>query len=116
MAEGFARVYGKDVLVASSAGLSPAVSMPPLTVQVMKEKNISLDESFPKDLGFVRGVEFDLIINMSGRKLPTALRTKVEEWKVNDPIGKTEEVYRTVRDEIEGRVMNLIIAIRAGRI
>jgi arsenate reductase len=116
MAEGFARAYGKDVVLPASAGLSPAVSVPPLTVQVMKEKNISLDDAFPKDIGFLRGVQFDLIVNMSGQRLPTALATPVEEWKVRDPIGQSEEVYRTIRDEIEGRVMNLVLAIRAGRI
>lgn len=116
MAEGFARAYGKDVMVPASAGLSPAVMVPPLTIQVMKEKNISLEDAFPKDIGFLRGAQFDLIVNMSGQKLPTALPTPVEEWKVRDPIGKSEDIYRTIRDEIEGRVMNLIIAIRTGRI
>ncbi len=116
MAEGFARAYGSDVMVPASAGLSPAMGLPPLTVSVMKEKNISVDDQFPKDLGFMRGVQFDLIVNLSGQRLPTALTVPVEEWLVRDPIGKSEEAYRTTRDDIEGRVMNLILAIRAGRI
>jgi arsenate reductase (thioredoxin) len=114
MAEGFARTYGKDVLIAASAGLSPAVGIPPLTVQVMKEKGISVEEQFPKDVGFMRGTPFDLIVNMSGQKLPANMTTPVEEWLVRDPIGKSEEVYRTTRDDIEGRVMRLVLSLRNG--
>ena len=38
---------------------------------------------------------------------------QVEDWEVRDPIGQSEDVYRTVRDQIEQRVMRLILAIRA---
>jgi arsenate reductase (thioredoxin) len=116
MAEGFARAYGKDELVPASAGLLPAASVPPLTVQVMKEKNISIEGAFPKDIGHLRGTEFDLIVNMSGQRLPPTLATRVEEWKVRDPIGQSEQMYREVRDEIEGKVMNLVLAIRMNKI
>lgn len=116
MAEGFARTYGKDCMIPASAGLAPARELPPLTLEVMKEKNIDLQEHFPKDVGFLRGEPFDLIINMSGQKLPPKLNTMVQDWKVRDPIGKDEGVYRATRDDIENRVMSLILAIRAGKI
>lgn len=113
MAEGFARAYGKDVIVPASAGLAPSINVPPLTIQVMKEKGIEIDDHFPKDLGFMRNIQFDLVINMSGQKLPTMKMLQVEEWKVRDPIGKAEEVYRATRDDIENRVMRLVLALRA---
>ena len=116
MAEGFARAYGKDVMIPASAGLAPAMSIPPLTTQVMKEKNIDMEEHFCKDLGFMRGVQFDLIVNLSGQKLPSTVKTQVEDWKVRDPIGKSEEFYRATRDDIEDRVMKLVLALRAGRV
>jgi len=112
MAEGFARAYGKDVMIPASAGLAPAMSLPPLTKQVMKEKNIDIEEQFPKDMMFMRGVQFDLIINMSGKKLPSTITAPQEEWKVNDPIGKSEDVYRVTRDDIEDRVMKLVLGLR----
>ena len=37
----------------------------------------------------------------------------VETWAVRDPIGESEEVYREVRDQIEQRVMRLILKARA---
>src|SRR3954447_322194 len=82
MAEGFARCYGSDVMEVQSAGLAPANIIQPLTKLVMQEKNISLEGLFPKDLGSVDVRSFDLIVNMSGNKLPESLPIEVLEWKV----------------------------------
>ncbi len=113
MAEGFARTYGSDVITAQSAGLAPAMTISPLTRTVMQEKNIDLGDAFPKSLRMLGQLETDLIINISGHKLPTKTAVPVEDWEVRDPIGQSEEIYRKVRDEIEQRVMRLILAIRA---
>ena len=112
MAEGFARVYGSDVIAPHSAGLAPAVSIAPLTRTVMLEKNIDIGDAFPKALDFAMRQGVDLIVNMSGRKLPPQSAVEVQDWDVRDPIGESEEVYRTVRDEIEQRVMRLILDTR----
>jgi len=111
MAEGFARAYGADVLTAESAGLAPAMSISPLTHKVMLEKNIDLGHLFPRRLDTLKG-SFDLVINISGQKLPDSVQAPVEEWSVLDPIGLPEEVFRDVRDEIEQRVMRLVLAMR----
>jgi arsenate reductase (thioredoxin) len=112
MAEGFARTYGSDVMQAASAGLSPAPIVQPLTKKVMLDKNINIDEQFPKSLDDVDVPAFDLIINMSGMKLPARMPIEIREWKVEDPIGRTEEVYVTVRDQLEMAVMRLILELR----
>ena len=112
MAEGFARTYGSDVLQALSAGLAPALAVAPLTYKVMLEKNIDIGNLFPKD--FKSMVDSaDLIINMSGFELPLKSAVPVENWEVRDPIGESEEIYREVREQIEQRVMQLILALRA---
>ncbi len=112
MAEGFAKQYGADVLEAASAGLSPASIIQPLTFEVMKEKNIKLEEQHPKDLSSLNVAEFDLLVNMSGVKLPNRIPVEVREWKVEDPIGRSPEVYCQVRDQIEDSVMKLILELR----
>ena len=112
MAEGFARKYGQDVAEVGSAGLSPASIVQPLTYQVMQEKNVALDGQFPKDLSSVGVSSFDLIINMSGTKLPGRIPIEVRDWKIDDPIGRSEEVYKRVRDQIEDLVMRLILELR----
>ncbi len=112
MAEGFARRYGADVLEPSSAGLAPASIVQPLTKTVMEAKNINLDAQYPKDLGSVDVPGFDMIVNMSGRKLPARIPIEVRDWKIEDPIGRSEEIYLKVRDEIEHLVMRLILDLR----
>jgi arsenate reductase len=111
MAEGFARTYGSDVLQAQSAGLAPAMAVAPLTHKVMLEKNIDIGNVFPKDLEAMLD-KTDLIINMSGFDLPVKTAVPVERWEIRDPIGESEEIYREVRDQIEQRVMQLILAMR----
>jgi len=113
MAEGFARIYGSDVLEAHSAGLYPAGIIAPLTKKVMIEKNIDLSEQFPKGLEAMIPVTPDLVINMSGQKMPVPPGTRIEEWKVLDPIGLSEDVFRQVAGEIEQRVMRLVLSLRA---
>jgi len=113
MAAGFARAYGSDVLTAQSAGLAPAMIIAPKTRQVMLEKNIDLGEDFPKNLALAAASDVDLIINMSGYPLPLKTDARVEDWNVRDPIGESEEVYREVRDQIEQRVMRLVLELRA---
>jgi|SRR5215472_12043830 len=111
MAEGFARTYGSDVLQAQSAGLAPAMAVAPLTHKVMLEKNIDIGNLYPKDFKTaVRNA--DLIINMSGMELPVKTAAPVEDWEIRDPISESEEVYREVRDQIELRVMQLILGMR----
>ena len=114
MAEGFANKYGSDVLSAQSAGLGPAVSVDVLTIKVMAEKNIDLSESFPKGVNEIDLDQFDLVINMSGSKLPSA-RIAVEDWKVRDPVGQSEEVFREIANIIEQLVMRLILELRTGK-
>ena len=113
MAAGFARAYGSDVLTAESAGIAPAMIVASLTRKVMLEKNIDLGEDFPKTLEMGTRDGVDLIINMSGYPLPMKTDARVEDWSVRDPIGESEDVYREVRDQIEQRVMRLILELRA---
>jgi len=113
MAAGFARAYGSDVLIVQSAGLAPAMSVSSLTHKVMIERNIDIGHEFPKGLDMASPGQADLIINMSGHALPAKTEARVETWAIQDPIGESEEVYREVRDQIEQRVMRLILKVRA---
>src|SRR4051812_22093687 len=105
MAEGFANRYGSDVLKASSAGLAPAAIVQPLTKKVMEAKNINIDHQYPKELAGADVGSFDLVVNMSGRLMPTRLSIETREWILEDPIGKEEAVYVAVRDKLEMLVM-----------
>lgn len=112
MAEGFARCYGSDVIIAKSAGLNPATNIMPMTRKIMSERNIDLGDVLPKPVTDHQGDPFDLVVNLSGRTLPPELRAPVREWKVKDPMGQKEQAYRETADEIERLVMQLILELR----
>lgn len=111
MAEAFARVYGSDVLTASSAGLSPASIVVPQTVAALREKNIGTEGHFPKHLDSVLNEPFDIVVNMSGFPLsfPGA---RMVEWNVPDPIGQGDKFFRAVANQIENLTMHLILELR----
>src|SRR5579872_782560 len=103
MAEAFAKAYGSDILIVRSAGLAPAVSMPPLTRQTLSEKNIQSEGQFPKALEAVAGEPFEVVVNLSGERLPPVFgEARIIDWNVRDPIGESEDVYRAVAVQIEG--------------
>ena len=113
MAEGFARAYGGDVLLAESAGLSPAAIVQPLTTQVLAERNVRIEGQFPKGIEMLSKVQFDVVVNMSGQPLPLLPGARVRDWPVRDPIGQKEEIYKAVAEQIEGLVMRLILELRS---
>lgn len=118
MAEGFARAYGADVMAVQSAGLSPAGIVSPLTRVVLAERNIRIDDQFPKGFDAVLMEPFDLLINMSGMKLTAShsrAAARIVDWQVPDPIGQKQEVFRSVAEQIEGQVMRLILELRSAQ-
>jgi arsenate reductase len=113
MAEAFARKFGSDILTVHSAGLAPARTLPPLTRQVLTERNVPWEGQFPKGLESFTGEQFEVVVNLSGERLPPALaQARLIEWDVRDPIGQSESVYRAVATQIEGLVMRLILELR----
>jgi arsenate reductase (thioredoxin) len=113
MAEAFARAYGSDILNVRSAGLAPASIVQPLTRQVLTEKNIASEGQFPKGLESVAAESFDVVVNISGEPLPSRpVAHRSIEWRVRDPIGQSESLYRSVAAEIEALVMRLILELR----
>jgi protein-tyrosine-phosphatase len=113
MAEGFANLYGKDVLIASSAGLAPTEMVARETVECMREKSVDLSTHFPKKFEPFAAGQPDIIINMSGFDLPPGPETvTVQNWFVRDPYSQSEKIYRESRDHIERLVMQLILQLR----
>jgi arsenate reductase (thioredoxin) len=112
MAEGFARVYGSDIMVPASAGLGPATRVAPDTIRAMQEKGINLRDHFPKSIRHLGRIEFDLVVNMSGSGLPDPFRCGVRQWDVEDPVFLDYEEHCDIRDQIERLVMDLILELR----
>ncbi len=111
MAEGFANKFGKDKIVASSAGNKPADKVNPIVVQAMAEKGIDISANKPKLISYNIAQQADLIVTMGCNNLgicPGPFFMPTIDWKLEDPKGKPIEIVRQIRDEIEIRVKELI--------
>jgi arsenate reductase len=123
MAEGFAREFGKDVVEAHSAGLSPA-GLNTLAVRVMGEIGIDISQQESKPIDEELLKTMDMIITLCDNAAESCPLTPPEirrlHWSLKDPAkaqGTGEEVmeeFRRVRDEIRRRVKTLIDEVRHG--
>jgi protein-tyrosine-phosphatase len=111
MAEAFANHYGKDKIVASSAGINLADKVNATVVKAMKEKGIDISNNKPKLATPKMVEEADLIITMgcgAADLCPGPFFKTTVDWGLEDPKGKPIEKVREIRDEIERRVKTLI--------
>lgn len=116
MAEAIARHLASDVIEPFSAGILPFGEIMEPTVQVLKERGISLDGQYSKPLRPHDLAAADVVINMAGgagAKMLQDPKGTVEDWYVPDPYGLNTVVYRKIRDEIEARVTDLARRLRA---
>lgn len=105
MAEGFARAAGLD---AASAGTVPASGVSRTAAKVMREKGIDISGHTPKVLDMARLEAYDRVITMGcgvAESCPS-LHTD-EDWGLDDPVGRDDDFFRRVRDDIEARVRAL---------
>ncbi|MGD0159597.1 MAG: arsenate reductase ArsC [Candidatus Bathyarchaeia archaeon] len=111
MAEAFAKKYGKDKFIVSSAGNKPAEKVNPVVVEVLKEKGIDISTNKPKLLTFQMAQDSDLIVTMGCNDqgiCPGPFFKPTIDWKLEDPKGKPIEKVREIRDDIERLVQKLI--------
>ena len=112
MAEGFARDRASAFVEPYSAGIRHAGAVSEEAVHLMKEKGIDIGTHYSKGLGDVPLGEMDYIVNMSGYPnesvFPASLDATFITWDVSDPLGGSFDKFRKIRDEIEGKVDDLI--------
>ncbi len=109
MAEGFARALEIKDLVVYSAGSHPAGFVAREAILMMKEKGIDLSSHYSKGVDQVPDIEYDFAITMGcGDYCPTVKAKKRLDWEIPDPIGRSPDFFRQVRDEIEQKVRKLL--------
>lgn len=113
MAEAFFNRYSKEKSIdwqAESAGTMPAKNINPDVAKTMAE--IGFDLSINRTKIFEKGktsdyakiISFGCIVISA---LPKDIRSRIEEWHVEDPHGKTLDEIRKIRNEIKSRVIEL---------
>ena len=95
-----------------SAGVSPATYIAPLTKQTLAERNLTIDDHFPKGMDLMRRQHFDVVVNMSGMPIQVTGQ-RILNWHVQDPMGYDEPMFRRVAEHVEELVMRLILELRS---
>lgn len=118
IAEALTRKYGSDVFDAYSAGTELKDKINEDAVRIMKELHgIDMEETqTPKLLNEIPEVE--IIITMGCNVVCPVLPYKyyTEDWGLDDPSGKSDEVFKEVIDKIENKVLDLVERVRSGKL
>jgi len=109
MAETFFNKLASGKAIAMSAGTKPSNRVNSKAIKVMKENGIDMDKQKPKLLTQEMIENADKLITMGCEAdFCPAPYLKTEDWKIEDPSGKSIEKFREVRDKIKQKVEKLI--------
>jgi arsenate reductase len=109
MAAAFLSRLGEDRVDVRSAGSTPASEINPVVVEAMEEIGIDLSRERPKRIDDAVVRQSDVVITMGcGDACPIYPGKRYDDWKVEDPSGRSLEEVRTIRDDIRRRVEGLV--------
>jgi arsenate reductase len=114
MAAGLLKVRSNGRILVRSAGSAPAEEINPAAVQALEELGIDMGEEFPKPITDEAVRAADVVITMGcGDACPIFPGKRYEDWELEDPAGKDIATVRRIRDEIDGRVQQLVAELLA---
>ena len=111
MAEAIFNKLKPDGFQAISAGTKPAKEVNPVVVQVLREIGIDASGARPKPISTKMVAEAEKIITMGCEAsdfCPARFLSRVEDWNIEDPKGRTLEEIRSIRDTIHDHVRELL--------
>jgi len=92
-----------------SAGSEPADHLNPAVVAAMAELGLDISHEFPKPLTDEAVRAADIVITMGcGDACPFYPGKRYLDWDLEDPAAKPLTTVRRIRDEIDGRVQELL--------
>ena len=116
MAAGLLQKLAGDGITVRSAGSEPAEHLNPRVVEAMKEIGVDVSAEMPKPLTGNMVKAADVVITMGcGDACPIYPGKRYEDWELEDPAGKDLDTVRRIRDDIAGRVRNLVASLAATR-
>ncbi|MEC5190464.1 MULTISPECIES: arsenate reductase ArsC [unclassified Arthrobacter] len=112
MAAAFLTTLSKGTIEVRSAGSQPADKVNPAAVEAMAELGIDMSAEIPKVLTAEAVQESDVVITMGcGDTCPIFPGKRYEDWELEDPAGQGVASVRPIRDEIKGRIEDLIASL-----
>ncbi len=116
MAAGFLTALSDGQVEVRSAGSLPADQVNPAAVQAMGEVGIDISDQRPKVLTTDAVQASDVVITMGcGDACPIFPGKRYEDWKLDDPAGQGVAAVRPIRDEIRGRIEQLLAELLPAR-
>lgn len=109
MAAGWLRRLAGDRIDVFSGGSEPGDAVNPAAVEAMAEIGIDIAGEQPRRWTDEDAATADVIVTMGcGDACPVYPGKRYEDWDLRDPAGQGVEMVREVRDDIRGRVEDLI--------
>ena len=109
MAAAYLRHLGQGNIEVLSAGSAPVESINPAAVEAMLEEGIDMSAETPKILTDDSVQRSDVVITMGcGDTCKFYPGKRYEDWELDDPAGQGIESVRLIRDDIRGRVEELV--------
>ncbi|MGD9961751.1 arsenate reductase ArsC [Nocardioides sp.] len=109
MAMGFFAHHAGEAGIAWSGGTEPGIEVNPAAVAAMAERGIDISHEYPKPWTDEVVRAADAVISMGcGDACPVFPGKRYEDWDLTDPDGLAVEDVRSIRDDIERRVLILI--------
>ncbi|NJQ15051.1 arsenate reductase ArsC [Streptomyces bohaiensis] len=109
MAAAFLTHLAGDRIEVRSAGSLPAGQVNPVAVQAMQEVGIDISTAAPKLLTTDTVHASDYVITMGcGDACPVFPGKRYLDWDLPDPAGAGIQTVRTIRDQIEHHVRQLL--------
>ena len=100
---------------AASAGTQPGERVHPAVVDAMRELDIDLADRAPQALTRELAEQADVVVTMGcGDECPYIPGKRYIDWELQDPAGLPLEEVRMIRDEIAGKVRDLVAALDGG--
>ena len=112
MAAGYLRHLAGDRVEVLSSGSEPKDQINPVAAEVMLEEGIDIRDNEPKILTDDQVQASDVVITMGcGDACKFYPGKRYEDWELEDPAGKDVDTVRRIRDDIKGRIEQLLAEI-----
>jgi protein-tyrosine-phosphatase len=112
IAEAFARIHFGERIDAYSAGSAPSGKVNQTAIQVMGELGYDLSAHESESVDRLPDSGLDAIVSMGcGDACHTVPANRRIEWDIPDPKHMPLDEFRTVRDQIETRVKDIVSEI-----
>ena len=109
MAAGWLRHLADGRVDVYSAGSAPADAINPVAVEAMAEVGIDIAGAQPRTWDAELLDAVDVVVSMGcGDACPVLPGKRYVDWPLDDPAGQGIDAVRPIRDEIAGRVRELM--------